>query len=284
MTTSNDFAKTLKALHQPSNPLIIPNIWDVPSLNAVASLNSDNDGNEKPVKAVATASWALAHALGIKDEELTFEQNLAAIEKIGPVARSLGLPLSTDLLDGYGSRIGEVVTAAVKAGSVGANIEDSIPSVGFGAGIEGSLYGVDEQVQRLKTALKAAADAGCPDYALNARCDAFALAAHPSLNDETRMREAIRRGKAYLEAGATTVFFWGGGGRGLRDAEVKRLVEELGGRVAVKAAHKPEGLSTSDIAQLGVARISFGPSLLLIAMEATKKAASTILSGGKIVA
>lgn len=283
MATSNDFAKTLKALHQPANPLIIPNIWDVPSLNAVASLNSGVDADERPVKAVATASWALAHALGIKDEELTFEQNLAAIDKIGPVARSLGLPLSTDLLDGYGSRIGEVVTAAVKAGSVGANIEDSIPSVGFGAGIEGSLYDAEEQVQRLKTALKAAADAGCPDYALNARCDAFALAAHPSLDDETRMREAIRRGKAYLEAGATTIFFWGGG-RGLRDAEVKRLVEELGGRVAVKAAHKPEGLSTSDIAQLGVARISFGPSLLLIAMEATKKAASTILGGGKIVA
>lgn len=279
--SSNNFAKTLKALHQPSNPLIIPNIWDVPSLNAIASLNSA-DGGQHPVKAVATASWALAASLGIKDEELTYEQNMTAIQKIGPVARALGLPLSVDLMDGYGSKIREAVTVAVKAGAVGANIEDSIPSIGFTAGIQGSLYGIDEQVERLKSALKAAADAGCPDFALNARCDIFVLAPGHSLDDETRMREAFKRGKAYIDAGATTVFFWGAG-RGLRDSEVKTLVKELDGKVAVKAAHKSEGLSTGDIAKLGVARISFGPSLFLIAMEAAKKAASTVLGGGNIV-
>jgi len=279
---SNTFAKTLRALHVPSKPLIILNVWDVASLNAVASLNN-NSGGDKPVKAVATASWAVAASLGIKDEELSYEQNLAAIQTIGPACRKLGLPLSVDLQDGYGSKISEAVSAAIKAGAVGANIEDSIPSAGFGRGIEGSLYGVDEQVERLKQALKAAHDAGCPDFALNARSDVFALTADPSLDDETRLREGIRRGKAYLAAGATTVFFWGGGGRGLRDAEVKALVKELDGRVAVKALHKPEGLSTEEIAQLGVARISFGPSLFLVAMDAAKKAASSILGGGKIV-
>lgn len=277
---SNTLAKALKALHVPSRPLIIPNVWDIASLNAVASLNTTS--GEAPVKAVATASWAVAASLGIKDEELTYEQNLAAIQTIGPACRKLGLPLSVDLQDGYGSKIHDAVSAAVKAGAAGANIEDSIPSAGFGRGIEGSLYSVDEQVERLKQALKAASDAGCPDFALNARSDIFVLAADPSLDDETRLREGIRRGKAYLDAGATTVFFWGGG-RGLRDAEVKALVKELDGKVAVKALHKPEGLSTQEIAELGVSRISFGPSLFIIAMEAAKKAASSILGGGKIV-
>lgn len=277
---SNALAKTLKALHKPSDPLIIPNIWDIPSLNAVASLNS---ADAAPVKAVATASWAVAAALGIKDEELTYEQNLSAIQKIGPTARNLGLPLSVDLQDGYGAKIGEAVAAAVSAGAVGANIEDSIPSAGLAAGIEGSLYSLDEQVERLKAALKAASDAGCPDFALNARCDVFALAPDASLDDDTRMKEAIKRGRAFIDAGATTVFFWGAG-RGIRDAEVRNLVKELDGKVAVKTAHKSAGLSTGEISGLGVARISFGPSLYLIAMEATKNAASTILGGGKIVA
>lgn len=277
---SNALAKTLKALHTPSKPLIIPNIWDIPSLNAVASLNG---AESAPVKAVASASWAVAASLGVKDEELTYEQNLEAIRKIGPAAQKLGLPLSADLQDGYGSKIGEAVSAAVKAGAVGANIEDSIPSAGFEAGIQGSLYGVDEQVERLRVALKAASDAGCPDFALNARCDIFVLAQDPSLDDETRMKEAIKRGKAYLGAGATTIFFWGSS-RGLRDEEVRTLVKELDGKVAVKTAHRSTGLSTGEIAELGVARISFGPSLFLIAMEAAKKAASTILGGGQIVA
>lgn len=277
---SNALAKTLKALHKPSKPLIIPNIWDIPSLNAVASLNS---AESAPVKAVASASWAVAASLGVKDEELTYEQNLEAIRKIGPAAQKLGLPLSVDLQDGYGSKIGEAVSAAVKAGAVGANIEDSIPSAGFAAGIEGSLYGLDEQVERLRVALKAASDAGCPDFALNARCDIFVLAQDPSLDDETRMKEAIKRGRAYIDAGATTIFFWGSS-RGLRDEEVRTLVKELDGKVAVKTAHRSTGLSTGEIAELGVARVSFGPSLFLIAMEAAKKAASTILGGGKIVA
>lgn len=277
---SNTLAKTLKTLHTPSKPLIIPNIWDIPSLNAVASLNG---AESAPVKAVASASWAVAASLGVKDEELTYEQNLEAIRKIGPAAQKLGLPLSADLQDGYGSKIGEAVSAAVMAGAVGANIEDSIPSAGFEAGIQGSLYGVDEQVERLRVALKAASDAGCPDFALNARCDIFVLAQDPSLDDETRMKEAIKRGKAYLGAGATTIFFWGSS-RGLRDEEVRTLVKELDGKVAVKTAHRSTGLSTGEIAELGVARISFGPSLFLIAMEAAKKAASTILGGGQIVA
>ena len=276
---ANAMAKTLKGLHIPSKPIIFANIWDLSSFNALLSLNSAVD--PKPVKAVATASWAFAAALGIKDEELTFEQNLAAIRKIAPAVAKAGLPLSVDLQDGYGSRIGEAVTAAVGAGAHGANLEDSIPSVGFGRGIEGSLYPADEQVGRLKTALRAAADAGCPDFAVNARCDVFVLDESSELSDEARMAEALKRGKAYLDAGATTVFYWGGG-RGLRDAEVKGLVEALDGRVAVKLAEREGALSTAELARLGVARVSVGPSLYRKAMEAVKKSALSILQGGSL--
>lgn len=275
---TNALAKTLKGLHVPSNPVIFANIWDLASLNSLLSLNTFE---AQPVKAVATASWAFAAALGIKDEELTLEQNLDAVRKLAPAAVKAGLPLSADLQDGYGSRIEEVVAAAVKAGASGANIEDSIPSEGRDKGIAGCLYPVDEQVRRIKAALKAAADAGCPDFALNARTDVFVLDASPDLDDETRLKETVKRGKAYLEAGATTVFVWGGG-RGLRNTEVETLVKEFDGRLAVKLGQGEGALSTADLGKLGVARVSVGPSLFLIAMAAHKKAALSILQGGNL--
>lgn len=275
---TNALAQTLNSLHVPSSPIVFPNIWDLASLNAILSLNTPTS---RPVKAVATASWAFAASLGIKDEELTLEQNLAAIQKIVPAVQKAGLPLSVDLQDGYGDQIVNVVRRAVEMGAHGANIEDSIPAEGFGKGIEGSLYGMNDQVTRLKMALKAARDAGCPDFALNARCDVFVLSPSSDLTDEVRMKEAITRGKAYLDAGATTVFYWGGP-RGLRDAEIKALVKELGGKVAVKLGQGDGVLSTKELGEMGVARISVGPSLFTIAMEAAKNSALDILQGGNL--
>ena len=274
---NNNAAKTLKDLHVPSTPIIFANVWDLASFNAVTSLNT---ADSKSVKAIATASWAIAATLGIKDEELTLEQNLDAISKIAPLCHFAGLPLSADLQDGYGDKIADVVQTAVKIGVAGANIEDSIPSAGFDKGISGSLYGVEEQVQRLKTALAAAADAGCPDFVLNARSDIFRLEA--DLDEEERIQEAIKRGKAYLELGATTIFYWGGSGRGIRTSTVERLVKELDGRVAVKLSDAPDGLTTAELAKIGVARISVGPSLFLIANKAIKQAAQSILGGGSL--
>lgn len=274
----NETAVTFKKLHEPKSPIILANIWDVASLHSLLTLNTSQS---QPVQAIATASWAIAEALGIRDEELTADQNLDTISRIAPHVHAAGLPLSVDLQDGYGDAIADVITRAVRLGAVGANIEDSIPSRGFAGGIEGSLYGVEEQTARLRTALRAAREAGCADFVVNARCDVFRLERPvPEPDDETTLREAVRRGKAYLEAGATTVFYWGGSGRGLRTSEVERLVRELDGRVAVKLGAGPGAMTTKGLGELGVARISIGPSLFLVAMKAVKDAAGVVLTGG----
>ncbi|RSL67286.1 hypothetical protein CEP53_003090 [Fusarium sp. AF-6] len=135
----NDFAKQLKALHKPSTPIIFPNVWDVASFNTVVSLNSSSS---KPVKALATASWAIAASLGIKDEDLTLEQNFDAVAKVATLCKAAGIPLSADLQDGYGEQIAATVKRAIEVGVVGANIEDTIPATG-------AFYPIDEQVQRL---------------------------------------------------------------------------------------------------------------------------------------
>ncbi|KAL5083885.1 hypothetical protein H0G86_010560 [Trichoderma simmonsii] len=276
MASINKLAQTLKALHKPGSPLILSNVWDISSLNTIVSLNSEP---HKPVKALATASFAIAATLGIKDEELSMVQNLEAISKIAPLAVKAGLPLSVDLQDGYGDLITTVVTAVVEYGAAGANIEDSIPSAGFDKGISGSLYTIEDQVERLKRALDAAKKAGAPDFVVNARCDAFCLSPTPGLTHEIKLAEAIKRGKAFLEAGATTIFYWGGAG-GLTSETVKRLVKELDGKVAVMMSGAPGSLTTADLAKIGVARISVGPSLYFAALDAVKTVASRLFSGG----
>jgi 2-methylisocitrate lyase-like PEP mutase family enzyme len=276
---ANRLAQTFKSLHTSYCPLILANVWDVASLNMVLSLNSDPS---KPVRAIATASWAFAASLGIKDEELTLEQNLAAIRNIAPTIRRAGLPLTVDLQDGYGSRIREAVAAAVLAGAHGANLEDSIPSQSLRQGVEESLYLLSEQTHRIRLALQAATEAGVTDFVINARCDVFALDDASSLNHGECMKNAVKRGKAYWKAGATTVFFWRGYGAGFTENEVRELVKELDGRVAIRLGQTKEALSTSELGNLGVARISVGPSLFQIAMHAAKQSALRVLQGGQL--
>lgn len=270
---ANTFARILKALHVPSKPVVFANIWDIPSINALTALNTAPGSG--PVKAIATASWAIAATEGVKDEELSKEGNLRAISRIAPLAIKAGLPLSVDIQDGYGDDIADTVRQAVKLGAVGANIEDSIPSAGFGKGIAGSLYSLEDQIRRLRSAMQAAADEGCPDFVLNARCDAFVLESSPDLSDELRLETAITRGKAFLELGATTVFYWG---HSLGRSQIETLVKELQGRVAIQASAIP-GLAVKDLARLGVARISVGPAMYRTAMKTIQEEALKLLQG-----
>lgn len=273
-------AKQLKALHQPGHPIVFANIYDIPSLTALLSLNTTAPPDSSPVRAVATASYAIAETLGARDEDLTFEQNFDALEPIAAHLHKISplLPLSIDIQDGYGTRLEDSMRRAINLGAVGANIEDSIPERGFSAGVEGSLRSVEEQVGRIKTALRVAAEMGVEDFVINARTDVMVLAPRP----EDALEEAVRRGKAFLAAGATTVFVWGGSARGLSKVEVERLVREFGGKLAVLLSSAEDGLSVEELAVIGVARISIGPSLMIMATKALKAGAARILGGGRL--
>ena len=88
----NKQAQLLKSLHVPGNPLILANVYDIPSARTVAALPS--------CKALATASFAVALANGTEDKKLTLEINLQAVRNIGKVACEFDKPLSVDLQDG----------------------------------------------------------------------------------------------------------------------------------------------------------------------------------------
>jgi 2-methylisocitrate lyase-like PEP mutase family enzyme len=96
------------------------------------------------------------------------------------------------------------------------------------------------------------------------------------------IQEVVKRGKAFLEAGATCVFVWGGAAGEVTKEEIQLLVKEFNGRLAVKLADGRDGLSVKELTELGVCRISMGAGLYSDDMDALQKKAERILKGGQL--
>lgn len=259
--SQNELAQHFKSLHQPSNPLILTNIWDCISAKAVASLPSTT--------ALATASYAVAAASGIDDAALSLPDNLRAIGAIAKVAAAYNKPLTADFQDGYGAQLEEGVTQLIKLGVVGCNLEDFDRA-------RDALYDVDEAVARIETVLRVAAALGVPDFVVNARTDALVVGLD--------IDEAVRRGKRFLQAGATTAFIWGGKERpGVRTHEVELAARELGGRLNVSFVRvRTGGLELGELRRIGVARVSVGPQLMMRCVGGIAEEAERILRGEKV--
>jgi 2-methylisocitrate lyase-like PEP mutase family enzyme len=164
-----------------------------------------------------------------------------------PSARRLahdGYP--ADLEAGYGLQPRELVDGLLRAGAVGLNFEDSDHE-------GGGLTDAERQSERLARLKQAGRDAGV-DIVLNARVDVF-------LRDG-ELDEAVRRGRLYAQAGADCIYPIGVRGR---DA-IRRLVEEVGAPLNVLVMLG--GLTFGELAELGVARVSFGSGLMHAAMDA----------------
>lgn len=276
----NNYALTLKALHQPGKPLILTNVFDTTSTRAVLRIN---DLHSPPlVKALATTSFAIASALGIHDEELSLPQTLDAIAEISPLARAAGLPLTVDLQDGYGDQIVVAMKRVIELGAVGANIEDSYPERGFGDGMK-CLRSVEEAAARIRLAVETARELGLPNFVVNARTDILRLMPNPEgWTRKLMVGEAVKRGKSYLEAGATCVFVWGGPAGFVTSEELKHLAGQFDGRLNVRLANDKGGLSVKEVTDLGVCRISIGGSLSSKDVEKMQQKAIRILNGGKL--
>ncbi|KAI3318361.1 Phosphoenolpyruvate/pyruvate domain-containing protein [Xylariaceae sp. AK1471] len=255
MATRNASAKALKSLHQRRNkPLVLTNVWDILSARAIAELPAS--------EALATASFAIARAAGTSDDELTVDTNLAAVRGIARVAAEFKKPLTVDIQDAYGPKLESVINALIDLGVAGINLEDCDLATG-------NLYDVDEASSRIEQVLKVAIQRGVPDFVVNARCDVLVKG--------WGIEEALVRGKRYLAAGATTVFIWGGE-RGILRSEVERMVRGFDGRLAVLAKLTPDGLTVKQLAEIGVARISVGPSLMFATLKALQGEAEKLLA------
>ncbi|KAL1843521.1 hypothetical protein VTJ49DRAFT_1114 [Mycothermus thermophilus] len=262
ITTLAARARSFKGLHVPGTPLRLANVYDATSARIVGSLPG--------CRALASASHAVAEASGTTDEQLTLEQNLTHLAPVAAVAHELGLPLTIDLQDGYGERLEEAVRLAItELGAVGINLEDSRHE-------DGSMMDEDEAVERIRRTLRVAAELGVPDFVVNARSDTFLMKAGS-------LDESVRRGRKYLEAGATTVYVIWPFDQEMLEEDVKRAIGGLDGKVNILPRKASTGqrrdLTPADVARLGAARISVGPHLYRVMREALTEAANEVFKG-----
>jgi len=250
MSDQSRKAEQFRALHVPGTPLVLFNIWDAGSAKAVAAGGA---------KAVATSSWSVANANGFSDGEQT---PLAfVIENLRRIVETTDLPVTIDLESGYGDAldaVGETIAAAIDAGAIGCNLEDSFAA-------SGKLREIVDQVHRIRRARQSADTANIPFF-INARTDVF-FQRPPAEHDKGMLVEVIERASAYRDAGASGLFV-----PGLADSTlIARLAEvsPLPLNIMVGDATPPR----STLAEHGVARVSFGPRPYVRAMMALEEAA-----------
>lgn len=255
MANQIELAQELKALHVMGNPLILFNIWDAGSAKAIQTAGA---------KVIATGSWSVAAARGYGDrEQIPIDDVIANLKRI---IASVDLPVTLDLESGYGETASEVqqtVVKVIEAGAVGINLEDQKMNMD-------GLYSIDEQCERIR-AVRTVADSASIPLFINARTDIF-LKVIPAEHDTDHVEEAIHRAKRYAEAGANGFF-----APGLKSANyIETLCAQSPVPVNIMAtADKP---SPRQLAELGVARISYGPGPYRQMIDALQEAGRLALS------
>lgn len=240
----------LRRLHDDEPLLVMVNVWDSVTARLVAELPG--------CRALATASHSIAESHGYRDGE-HIPRDLM-IDAVARIAAAVDLPVSADLEAGYGD-VGETVRRAIAAGAVGANIEDQ-------------MRPLPEAVAMMATAVAAAEGEAVP-FALNARTDAYLRGGDRDRGE--LLEDAVARGRAFLDAGATCVFVPGR----LETAEIEALVAGIGQRkLSVLAG--PGFPAGSELEAMGVARISFGPWTQRLALTALLDAGADLLAGGSL--
>ena len=243
-----ELAKHFLDLHDPADPLLIPNPWDAGSAKLLASLGFE---------ALATTSSGFAATLGRVDNSVSREEALAHSAAIVAATR---LPVSADLENGFaddGEGVAETVRGAVDAGLAGCSIEDS-------TGREDEpLYVLEHAAERIA----AAAEAAGGGLVLTARAENFIVG-------QGDLSDTIARLQAYQDAGADVLY----APRLTRIEDIRSLVESVDRPVNVLAW---TGLPhVSELAAAGVSRVSVGGWFAFSALAALVEAATELRERG----
>ena len=255
MRTQYERAEEFRGLHHQTHPLILPNAWDVPRARVF---------EDAGFPAVATSSAGVMVSLGYPDgEEMPRDELVGAVRRI---AQKLSVPLSADVVAGYGKDPPEVVSTVkmmIEAGAVGINLED-------GSHATESLAPVPAQVAKLRALRELGRTSGIP-FVINARTDALNYARGDA---DAKLREVIDRLTAYRDAGADCVY-----PMGLKEpAAIATVVSALNCPVNVMV--RPGLPPVPELARLGVKRISFGPAASYATFGLLKRACEEIRTQG----
>ncbi|WP_299442575.1 isocitrate lyase/phosphoenolpyruvate mutase family protein [uncultured Aquimarina sp.] len=220
-----------KELHTQKTPLLLGNVWDVPSTKTAEKLG---------FKAIGTSSAAIASLLGYQDgEDMDFSELAYFVKRI---AANTNLPLSVDLESGYSrnpTSIAEHIKELVAMGVVGVNVEDSVVAD------TRTLLDAAEFANTLKEVNKLLSQEDI-DVFINVRSDIFLL------GDPDPVAATKKRIQLYEAAGANGIFTPGVE----NESDIREIVTCTQLPINVMCMPNLPGFET--LASIGVQRISMG--------------------------
>ena len=242
-----------RALHERPEAFIIPNPWDIGTARILAKLGFE---------ALATTSTGLAFSLGMRDGAVNREQALAHCRAI---VAATDLPVSADLEKGFGDRpedVAATIRDASQTGLAGCSIEDHTNRR------HDPIFDFTLAVERIQAAAEAKQDLP-HDFILTARCENF-LWGRPDLDD------TVKRLQAFENAGADVLY-----GPGLHDLETIRTVcDSVTKPVNVVMESLGDAIGVTDLAAVGVKRVSVGSAFSLAALSSFVRAAKEMKEHG----
>jgi 2-methylisocitrate lyase-like PEP mutase family enzyme len=253
-TQQSSASARFRAMHE-SGCFVLPNPWDIGTAIYLEGLGFE---------ALATTSAGFAFSRGKPDGGVSRDEMLAHIREM---VEATALPLNADFLNGLADKPADVatnVTLCVETGVAGLSIEDNSQNP------SAPLYEKKLAVERIRAA-RAAIDASKTDVVLTGRCEAWLV------HDPDPLQTSLDRLAAYAEAGADCLYAPGVS----KPDEIAQIVKTVSPKpVNILVSGFNHQLSLSQLADLGVRRISVGSGLALAAWGAFLRAAQDIKTNG----
>jgi 2-methylisocitrate lyase-like PEP mutase family enzyme len=244
-------ADRFQELHHGYAPLLLPNAWDQGTARVFASLG---------FVAVATTSSGHAATLGRLDGSVTRDE---ALTHAASIVEATSLPVSADLENGFADEPAELaanIELAAAAGLAGLSVEDHTGRD------EDPIYPAGLAAERVAAAAEAAHGPQVR-LVLTARAENY-------LHRRRDLGDTIARLQSYQVAGADVLY-----APGLTDIDdIRQVVASVDLPVNVLAL--PGGPSVSELAAVGVKRISVGGAFNRVALGAVAAAARELRDEG----
>lgn len=251
-TAQTDQFDSFLALHaDAAAPLLLPNAWDPGSARIFERLG---------FAAIATTSSGYAATRGNLDGDLGRDEILA---HSADLVSATTLPVSADLENGFADDpegVAETIRLAAATGLSGCSVED------YTGHEDDPFYPHQFAVERVAAAAEVA-HAGPQRMVLTARCEFH-------IRGRNDLAGTIARLQAYQEAGADVLY-----APGVSDLEeIRSLVAAVDRPVNVLA--QPDTPPVSELAAVGVRRVSVGGAIAFAAVHAVEGAAREFLERG----
>jgi len=265
MSKQSSAIEAFHELHQ-SGCFVLPNPWDAGSAIFLERLG---------FKALATTSAGFAFSKGLPDGPAYVSRD-TMLGHFRELVGATSLPINADFQNAYADApegVAESVRLCVETGVAGLSVEDSTGNSTT------PLYDFDLAVERIKAAraaIDSMSDAGASKgVVLTARCEAYLV------GDADPLRTSLRRLVAFAEAGADCLY-----APGVTDAqEISEIVKAVAPKpVNVLVSTNNCNVTFSELADLGVRRISVGGALARAAWGGFIQAAKEIHERGSFKA